>query len=259
MSPAEHQHVTFGFEDFWPAAREQYERQFDAIADLMGLGNEMLQAAENKAAERVQKVIYELTRATVAGASDVILLCGNGCGPGAMKIVRGVYESRWMAEYLRRNPKEVEDYINFGPVQRWRTYQWLRDNIPDQVKHSSPEAVKNIEDEYNEVKAQFTNSKGRERFLWSTKSIGKMAEEIGCGKEFRLPYSMACSIHHANAEGLLAAARVTPPSLEWVGAALVTAHTNLWFVLSTLNDSCNLGFSDKLTAAQESHSRVWKE
>ncbi len=256
--PEQERRVTFGFEEFWPVAYKEYKQQFDAITDLMALGNEMLQTAEKKVAEPVEVVVCELTRATIAGAIDVILLCGNGCGPGAMKIVRGMFESRWTAEYLRLNANEIEDYVEFGKILSWRRYQWLRDNIPDRVKHLSPEDVKKIEDEYNQVKARFTNSKGRERFQWSTKSIGKMAEEIGRRKEYDFPYSIACSIHHANIEGLKAVSDV-PPSIAWIKEALVTAHANLWSALSTLNDICNLGFSDKLKTAQESHSQVWKE
>lgn len=259
LSAKQERRVTFGFEEFWTVAYGRYQQQFDAITDLMGLANEIVQAAEDKAVEPVEMVIHELTRATMAGASDAMLLCGNGCGVGAMKVVRGMYESRWQAEYLRRNPKEAEDYVNFGEILAWRRYEWLRDNIPDQVKHLTPESVKNIEDAYNKVKNGFTDRIGRIRHQWCKKSIAKMAEEIGRGKEYAFPYSIACSMHHANAEGLSVGAHVTQPSVAWIKQALVTAHTNLWFVLNTLDDSCNLGFSDKLNKARKIHSEVWKE
>ncbi len=202
LSAKQERPITFGFEEFWTVVYGHYQKQFGAISDLMGLANEMVQAAENKAAEPVEMVSHELTRATMAGACDVLLLCGNGCGLGAMKIVRGMYESRWTAEYLRRNPEEVEEYIDFGLIMSWRRYEWLRDNIPDQVKDLSPESVKKVEDGYNKVKDGFADKKGRIRDRWSKKSIRKMAEEIGCGKEYVFPYSIACSMHHANAEGL---------------------------------------------------------
>jgi hypothetical protein len=137
--------ATFGFEEFWAEAYGRHAERFDAIAEMIGLANEMLQAAENRAQGPFEGVICDLTRATVGGANDVVLLCGNGCGAGAMKIARGKYESRWTAEYLRRNPKEVNDYVNFGPVQRWRTYHWLRENFPDLTNRLSPEAARKIE------------------------------------------------------------------------------------------------------------------
>jgi hypothetical protein len=259
LSAEQEPRVTFGFEEFWTVVYGHHQQQFDAITDLLRLANEMLQVAENKAAEPVEMVIHELTRATMAGACDVLLLCGNGCGLGAMKIVRGMYESRWTAEYLRRNPEEVKDYIDFGLIMSWRRYQWLQDNIREGVKPLSSEDVKNIEDAYNRVKPRFTNVEGRVRNQWSKKGIRQIAEEIGSGKEYELPYSLACSIHHANAEGLGAGAPVTPPSLEWVRNTLLAAGTNLWFALNTLNDSCVLGFSDRLNTAGEIHSQVWKE
>ncbi len=71
----------------------------------------MVKAAEDGATEPAEKVICALTRTTITGACEVVVLCGNGCGVGAMKIVRGMYESRWTAEYLRRHPAEVEGYL----------------------------------------------------------------------------------------------------------------------------------------------------
>jgi uncharacterized protein DUF5677 len=267
MSPGapQERRVTFGYEEFWSTVYEQHERQFAAIAELMGLANEMLQAAEQKATEPVEKVVHELTRATTAGANDVILLCGNGCGVSALKIVRGMFESSWTAEYLRRNPKEVDDYIDFGRILSWRRYQWLLIRNPDKARLVSPETVKNNADAYNQVKARFTNANGRERNQWSNESIGKMAEEIGRKEEYDLPYSLACSFHHANAEGLLAyvsaegeeIGRSSPPSMDWLTEALISAHTNLWFTLDTLNDCCNLEFTDKLKTAEENMRKAW--
>ncbi|MHB8540732.1 MAG: DUF5677 domain-containing protein [Candidatus Acidiferrales bacterium] len=267
LAQPQEERVTFGYEEFWPVAYKEHKRQFDAIADLMRLGNEMLAAAEKEAAEPVEKVVHELTRATAAGANDIILLCGNGCGTGAIKVVRGMFESSWTAEYLRQNPNEVDRYLEFGAVLVWRRYQWLLAEDPERAKNVSPEAVKSSEDEYNRVKARFTNAKGREANQWGAESIGQMADKIGRGKEYMAPYSIACSVHHANIEGLLAGFQVKngalsrefAPSVRGIMMVLATARTQLWFALDTLNSSCNLGFSDKLKTAEETLHQAYKK
>lgn len=261
--------AVFGFEEFWPKVYAQYTRQFDAIADLIHLGNEIVEVAEKSADEPVKNIICALTRATMAGACEAVLLCGNGCGAGAIKIVRGMYESRWTAEYLRRHPKEkeVEDYLEFSKILLWRRLNWTQGHYQNKARGVSSKQMKKAEDEYNQVKARFTDGKGRLRLQWSKKSIGAIAKEIGREKEYDLPYAIACSIHHANFEGLSAlfasdggAVRPDPPPSEaWIRRALLAAHVNLWFALSTLNESCGLSFDQKLDAAQQALSSVWKE
>lgn len=260
--------AVFGFQDFWRVAYKEHERRFDAVTDLVRLANEMFVAVEKKqVSEPVEKVVYVLSRVTTIGMNEVVLLCGNGCGTGAMKIARGMFESSITAEYLRRNPNEVQDYVDFGRVLMRRRYQWLLGNSPEEAKRMSPERAKNIEDEYNRVKAQFTDAKGRVRNQWSAKSIASMAEELGRRDQYDLSYSLGASIHHANAEGLLANVDLNdgkivldaPPSMEWLAEALIAAHANFLMALDALNDCCNLGFTDRLKGAEQSFHKAWQK
>lgn len=257
----------FGFQEFWPKVREQYRCQLDAIVSLTQLAVAMLPVAEKNAAEPVEKLVYALTRFTLTGMVEVMLLCGNGCGAGAIKVVRGMYESKWTAEYLRRHPEEVQDYMDFSKVLKWRRYRWLRENPAGEQSQITPEALKAAQDEYEAVKGRFTNKKGRVRDQWSKRGIKEMATEIGRKDEYDLPYSIACSIHHGNPEGLLTGVEMTaegevafnwPPSMEWVGEALLSGHANLLLALNTLNDACQLHFDNKLTAALERYVRAWR-
>lgn len=226
----------------------------------------MVKAADESAAEPVSRVICALTCATIRGACEAVLLCGNGCGAGAMKIVRGMYESRWTAEYLRRHPAEVEDYLEFEKVLSWRRIHWLQENDRKRGSRIPPNVVKQVEDDYKQAKARFTDRKGRVRDQWSKKPIREMAKDIRREKEYELPYAVACSIHHTNFEGLSAAfsskdAAIVPnppPSTAWVKKALLAAHTNLFFSLGTLNDSSQLGFTKRLEAARKDYKSVWK-
>lgn len=253
--------AVFGFEDYWPNIYARFEKQFRAIRDLIDIANMMIGEAENCAKGPVQGVVCALTRATMAGVSEALLLCGNGCGAGAMKIVRGIYESRWTAEYLRRHPDEVQDYLEFGKVIVWRRLKWLSEYRPS----GTFPIPKQVEDDYDRVKARFKDRNGRLRNRWSQKDIGAIARDIDKENEYELPYAMACSIHHTNFEGLktlfsFSGERATPnppPSVLWVDDALCTAHTNLLFALDTINECCELDFQPQILEAEQRHANAW--
>lgn len=259
----------FGFPDFQPKVREQYRHELDAIVSLTQLAVEMLSAAEKKGTEPVEQVVSALTRFTLTGMVEVMMLCGNGCGNGAMKIVRGMYESRWMAEYLLRHPEEVQDYFDFSKVLKWRRFQWLLEKKSShQLDQLTPEVLKTAGAKYEAVKERFTSKKGRVRDQWSKKTIKEMAAEIGCREEYVAPYSIACSIHHANPEGLLIGVETTPegevafswpPSMEWVELALLCSHANLLRALHTLCEACQLQFMDRLSTAVNSYARLYRD
>lgn len=259
MAPAERLSAVFGYEEFWPEVYAEFSARFNAVGALIRLGDEMVNAAGGAGDGPARDVIRSLSRATITGACEAVLLCGNGFGAGAMKVVRGMYESRWTAEYLRRHPAEVEDYLEFRKILLWRRIHWLHENSPNEANRIPPEEMKRLKDDYEQAKARLKNE-----LSWSKKSIRKIAVEIGCEKEYELPYAIACSIHHHNFEGLAAhfaleggvAKPNPPPSRAWVKQALTAAFANLWFALNTLNGSYGQDYSEKLEAVHKDFVRV---
>jgi hypothetical protein len=110
-----------------------------------------------------------------------------------------MFETSLLAEYLRRNPGEVSDYVDFGPVLAWRRYHTLKG---EKFKTMTPQQVKQIEDEYDNVKAKFITKSGKVRNNWTLKPLSEMAEELRRSDSYDLVYGVACSLHHANFEGL---------------------------------------------------------
>lgn len=253
--------VSFGFEDFWPQASKEYADVFHTIARLLAVVNEALDAAEKKPRELLDISVIALVRMTGFAMNDVMLLCGNGSGIGAMKIVRGMFETSTLAEYLRQNPNEVADYVDFGAVLAWRRLHTLKGEKRNSM---TPEQVKQLEDEYDSVKARFTTN-GKVRYNWTTKKLWKMAQELGRSESYDLVYGLACSLHHANFEGLMGYHEMKdgklemtgPPSFAWTGAALVAAHENLWRALKTFNDGCKLGFDAQVESTSAEFNKLW--
>jgi hypothetical protein len=252
------QSVVFGYEDFWPKVYAAYGPAFDALARESKLAGEMFNAAHNKMSGSLEISVYMLVSLTANALHELLILAGNGAGVGAMKISRGMFESAVMAEYLRRNPSEVDDYIEYGRVLMWKRAQQYPDGF-------APEKMKQIEDDYNRVKPRFTDKNGKVRSQWNKHSISYMATAIGRKQQYELPYSMAASMHHGNFEAMLPHMEkdekklsiVELPSTEWVVQALISGHTYLLQALDTLNDCLRLGFDERLEAANSGFQDVW--
>jgi hypothetical protein len=257
--------TAFGYDDFWATSATQFRQQFEDFDHLIQLGQEMINAVDGKVAERIEKLICDFVRVVMTGAYEVIVLCGNGCGMGAMKVVRGMYETQWIAEYLRQNPDKAEDYIEFSKVLVRRELDWLTEKDPVASGRVPPERTQEIESNYQQVRGQFSDGRGNERWLWSERSIRQIAKSIGREGEYDLPYARACDIHHLNIKGLSEyfvqregeLQFEPPPSTHWVRQALIAAYTNLLQILNTLNDCCDLGRSVQVEDATHRFS-LWE-
>lgn len=256
----------FGFPEIWDQVYAQYSVFLEAAKELEQLTEEILQMAQTKAVEPADKAVFVLSRLTAIGLTELLVLAANGCGQGAMKIARGMFESAVCAEYLRRHPEEAGDYIDFGQVVLWKRYQWVNENTPEVGSGQLPEAVRRLEENFSRVKSRFTNN-GRLRNHWHRKSIAQMAEDVGRKRQYELPYGIACSIHHGSFEGVLSyfegkggdASFGAPPSLEWITQGLIFGHTSLLQALDTLNDCLSLGFDKKIKGAFEKYRQVWAQ
>jgi hypothetical protein len=256
----EDNHPVFDFPDFGQRVYDAHQKAFDQAILVSNFANEMFVQADKTPLKREKFVIYLLVRMVVTGWTELLILIGNGAGLGAMKISRGMFESAVMAEYLRRTPQEIDDYLEFGHVLSWKRSQM----DPDLFK---PKQRKKIQKEYDRVKARFENRKGKVRNQWNSHSIGQMANVLGRQNQYDLPYSIAASMHHGNFEAMVSyvgreRTRLyidQPPSMNWIPQAFISGHVYLLQALDTLNDSFQLGFDTRLKAAYEAFEETWKK
>ncbi len=249
--------VEFGFPDFAATVFAEYGPALMLAYEHSHLANKMIGAVP-KEMSRDQVVINMLVRMTTTGWVELLIFVGNGAGLGAMKIARGMFETAVMAEYLRRTPEEIEDYIEYGHVLDFKRIKLF----PEAV---SAEKAREIENEYNRVKARFENKTGKIRNHWNKHPISYMAEKVGRSQQYEIPYSLAASIHHGNFEAMIAHLSGdetqldidSPPSLAWVKQALVSGHVYLLQALNTLNTFFDLGFD--LNSAGEEFEKVWRK
>ncbi len=252
----------FGFPDFWQEVYDANKPFFQEAWKLRDLARQILGTAQKQAAGNPQFVVFILVRITFIGFFELITLAGNGAGPGAMKISRGMFESATMAEYLRQNPQDIDDFTEFLHIANWKRYQGL---TPDGISQVGPDKARELEEEYKRAVVRFTDKKGRVRERWNKKSIKRMAAEVGRSEQYELTYSYGASIHHSSAEGILAYLERkpeeiildAPPSVAWIPQALIAGHTYTLQALDTLNESLKLGFDEQIKTAASTFREVW--
>jgi hypothetical protein len=249
--------VEFGFPDFAATVFAEHGPALTLAYEHSHLANKMIGALPNEM-PRDQVVVNMLVRMTTTGWIELLIFVGHGAGLGAMKIARGMFETSVMAEYVRRTPEEIDDYIEYGHVLDFKRIKLF----PEAV---SAEKAREVENEYNRVKARFENKNGKMRNHWNKHPVSYMAEKVGRAEQYEIPYSLAASIHHGNFEAMIAHLSgdetqldiESPPSLVWVRQALVSGHVYLLQALNTLNTFFDLGFD--LNAAGEEFENVWRK
>lgn len=259
MTAADDQAV-FGFPDFWQTVYDKHRQFADQAIRVSQLANDMFSAAEKEPMKDLKFVVYLLVRMAATGWTELVILAGNGAGLGAMKISRGMFEAAVMAEYLRRTPTEIDDYLEFGHVLRWKRMK----SYPETL---SPKQSKKIQKEYDRVKIRFADRKGRVRAQWNRHSIAYMAQKVGREEQYEMAYGIAASMHHGNFEAMIShlkheKARLymdQPPSMNWIPEALVSGHAYLLQALDTLNECFEVGFDDRLKAASDAFQVVWSK
>jgi len=108
--------VSFGFEDFWPVAHQAFPKFWEVMPRLVDSMNSLL-ARGYERVDPIHKVTINLGILAATSLTETMTLVGNGLGSGAMKIARAMLECAINAEYLRRFPAELDDYLDWSKVK----------------------------------------------------------------------------------------------------------------------------------------------
>lgn len=208
--------IAFGFPSLWPKQYAAHKSVYQAIDKLTRVANELVTATKDSTDEKVQ-VMASLTKVVSDSMNDVLILTGNQRGMGAVKIARGMYEISTLAEYLQQNPSEMKRYLDFAFVASWRFLHKLERDSPGKVP---ADLMRDTDAEYDRIKAQFTDAKGRVSWKWTDKTIKELAESTGHVARYEYVYSILSETHHMSAFGLLA------HELDWVTEALKIGHSS---------------------------------
>lgn len=230
-------------------------------------------AREGTTPKAVDRVIFFVGRLCVEDFNEILLMCANGYGVGAMKIVRGMYERAVTARYLHLHPEEADDFLDFHWVQQHRLARAIVDTLgPDTLPG---EILARVEASYRAVKDRFTvadcHKCGTKRpsFTWSKLDLVSMAKAAGNLGDLIVPaYYIPTREAHSTAGALLSRLSEGDGGIltfsgelqpEKAGEALITAHNLILNVLDLQHEHFGLRELDEpLKTCIQDFLEIWQ-
>jgi len=165
----------FGMPEEWKhfAARHRlFFERFPSLHKVMNLAF----LRKFASSEPIDRVVFVSGRLCVEDFNEISLLCGNGYGVGAMKILRGMYERTVTARYLHLHPKETNAFLNFDWVSRHKLAKKIKETFGEDLLPKNE--IKKIEAKFQEVQKQFMNPKTK-RLNYTWRKFFSMADKVG--------------------------------------------------------------------------------
>lgn len=138
-----------------------------------------------QSAEPVDMVVFYTGRLCAEEFLEIVLLCTNGYGFGAMKLLRGMYERVVTARYLHLNPEHTEAYLDFDVVSRGKYAHAVRETFADQLSRDQIEQFAAVEQEATTLRDRFKIplcekcGTTRVNHTWSRLDVVSMARAAG--------------------------------------------------------------------------------
>jgi hypothetical protein len=132
------------------------------------------------------KVIFFLGNLCVEDFNEILLLCGNGCGSGGLKILRGMYEKCVTAGFLASLPgaereQEAQKFVDWHHIDNWKLWNRVQDAYKDR-QLLTPGRIAQMKAEYERVKKTLPppcQKCGRGQISWSKLDLFSMAQKAG--------------------------------------------------------------------------------
>jgi hypothetical protein len=207
-------------------------------------------------------VVLGLARVCAEEFLEILLLCMNGYGVAATKLVRSMYERTVTANYIRLHPDAAERYSAFSKVEKGKlARQWL-EQFRDAMPLENVETLERAVAEQREVRDEFPNgrwgpdfvSMAREaKFLWPLIGSCYYAAILHAHPTL---HSVEVFIQKRGEDGW--AFDFDEPQPLMADQALYHAHTMVLFVLDLQEEVFHPdGLAAAMEAVGEAYKRVW--
>ncbi|HHT9134941.1 MAG TPA: DUF5677 domain-containing protein [Candidatus Avalokitesvara rifleensis] len=181
---------------------EKYKPFFD-------LNNKLFQLAEIATNKITRDIPLHDVMAFLFGKAHktfqaVDILMQRGYGQDAAILTRSLFEilviSKWI---IAGDSERINKFVNYHRVLRKKLFDMYREDIKNSKFSRTPETEailnnddirKKIGDNYSDVKHLYPNE-----YLWSGKTIKKMAEEVGLDHDYDYSYGLLSDQVHSNA------------------------------------------------------------
>jgi hypothetical protein len=223
--------------------------------------------------EPVDRVVFFAGRLCAEDFLEILLLCGNGYGIGAMKILRGMYELAVTARYLHANPAETDAFLDFYWISQYRLAQAISETFGHGVL--PPDRVEELKAKRDEVREQFLVTTCRQcgtkaiNYSWSKLDFVSMARKTGSLGTLIVPaYYLPTREAHGTIASIFSRLKQGEggdfdfdegPQREEADQALITAHNVLLNVLDLQKEHFHLDVLDgPLQRCFQDFLAIWK-
>ncbi|MGH9764893.1 MAG: DUF5677 domain-containing protein [Blastocatellia bacterium] len=120
--------VGFGLPDQW----EMFEKKFPKFLKVLPSLNKTIEKVvgrKGKTNDLAESVIFFLGRLCAEDFSEIVLMCGNGYGFGAMRLLRSMYERCVTLAYLAKNPNEASAFWDYLRVTQRKILNQLKTTV----------------------------------------------------------------------------------------------------------------------------------
>ncbi len=224
--------------------------------------------------EDADVVIFFLGRLCAEDFLEIILMCANGYGFGATKLLRGMYERVVTARYLRLHPTEAEAFLSYGAVSYGKNAREILDVFG---KELPPETVKKLKESIEEGKKErprfmvpVCKKCGTERLnhTWTMLDLVSMARAVDGQTGLWIYPCYLEPLRHAHATAGALDARVKQQGGDLTfhpGPSRKEADTALMFAHMLMLNICDLVLAhfkpamleETLNKANAEYQRVW--
>jgi hypothetical protein len=239
--------VTVGCPEMWTPVYTKYKLLFDTAAKSIAFFNKVRLPGPSKG--ELSQVVARMLSAVSNTMGAILILAFNGYGSEALKLSRGIYETELNILWLKNNPGDVDDFVEFQAIRRKQAY----DEMDEEQKARVPKhLVEKISAEYLTALPRFIkDGKDKPRKEWCRRSLHDRAREVGLMDLHRTYYREASSVHHGDVIGLLVQMDSegymdAAPSWSNLDSSLVSGLGSYLRCLNYFDEIEELGFKDYL-------------
>lgn len=264
----------FGFPEEWVAFQQKHPKFVEALAPLAETAQHAIRRSFIPKSP-ADELVFFMGALVLEDFTELWLLAGNGCGTGALKILRGMYERTVTAAYVSKFPDEARRFWRFGAIAHRRVLNNAKLLYgSEQLKGLLSAAhLEEVEKNYLEARHDFEEivcarcELFRIMFSWSKYDLSTMARKAGYGLEYC--YFNAYSIPTQQAHSTVMAVsshlktqedgKYFDRDVEHLHApvAAMTGHVVLLKMLRVQNSYFSLGLESEIRQLEADCKTMW--
>lgn len=263
--------LTIGLQCEWETFKENHPIFLKKLDFLYTLLHKVF-IREFTSSEPADRVIFYLGRLCVEDFNEILLLCGNGCGIGGLKILRGLYERCVTMGYIAKHGNEASTFLDYHWIHQGKLLNHLG-NTYDIKRFFPKEEIERIQEKYNDAKAAYEEcickkcNTRRVRFSWSSLDLLSMAREARLEQLYVQCYYEPTLQAHSTVSSLISRMKFVKnghisfdegPQRNQATIALCAAHRLILYVLALQKSYFRLRLNKLLEECESDYRDVWK-